>query len=240
MGRRSTHRLRAVGTGVAEAVPRYNRLRVEQRLMAHCVTAYHATCAFMTMKTPATTRTTAMPTLPRLLRKRDSCKLGCDDMRIAEIRDRAPLRSKLLPIGSAATASQKWSSTSCRTYRDSDRSKLSAPASDSRWSQITLASSMGGFLRGHRRWHWKIAARRRSGRRARAHLAGSTRRLASVARIRRPPSDWQVGWPARDDAAWDSARRSRQSRGQGRATLEAILTRIEAPGICRSCRSGAP
>jgi hypothetical protein len=99
---------------------------------------------------------------------------------------------------------------------------------------------MGGFLRGHRRWHWKIAARRRSGRRARAHLAGSTRRLASVARIRRPPSDWQVGWSARDDAARDTARRSRQSSGQRRATARGHTDADRGPGICRSCRSGAP
>jgi hypothetical protein len=84
MGRRSAHRLRAVGTGVAEAVPRYDRLRVEQRLMAHCVTAYHATRPFMTMKTPATTRTTATPTLSSSASQASRCELGCDDMGIAE------------------------------------------------------------------------------------------------------------------------------------------------------------
>ena len=45
---------------------------------------------------------------------------------------RAAAPEALFPVESAATASHRWSSTSCRTQRDSDRSKSSSRASRSR------------------------------------------------------------------------------------------------------------
>jgi hypothetical protein len=101
-------------------------------LMAHCVAAYHAMRAFMAMKTPAITRTAATPARLLCLAREITANWAAMARASPKFAIARCCAASIFPAGSAATASHKWSSTSCRTRRDSDRSKLSSRASSSR------------------------------------------------------------------------------------------------------------
>jgi hypothetical protein len=147
--------------------------------IAHSISAYQATRAFMVMYTPATIRTTATPV-------RRDCFCRETAANCAAIRRGSPkpaiarcCASRLSWDGSAATASHKWSSTSRRKRRASERSWRSAPKSESTYASITEASSAVRHP-ADRQSRRKTAARPRVAPRERPSRGGSTHRPSAV------------------------------------------------------------